>query len=219
MSNKANKQILIKVPDVLKILGIICGTLAVIIILLSILAYLPEHPNFSIFTTYLSDIGDTPGWPQILFNSTTLVMAPIRYLIIVLVVLCLARLGAGSKFVKTILILGAISTIGTVMMTAVPFSVGKTIHLAGIPLYFFGLVIWQTIVGIKEWTLRVPRILPVLSFLIVIAFLVFLVLVMLYEANVVGRAVAPIWQWIGFFISLVWVYAHSIILRKVDGIQ
>ena len=203
----------IPVPASLKVIGIFGATFGLIGVLLATLAYLPSHPNFSMFNTFLSDIGETPGWPQILFNSTTLVMAPIRYLIIVLVVLCLARLGAGSKFVKTILILGAISTIGTVMMTAVSFNVGKAIHLAGIPLYFFGLVIWQTIVGIKEWTLRVPRILPILSFLLVIAFLVFFVLVMLYEANVVGRAVAPIWQWIDFFISLVLVYAHSIILH------
>ena len=52
--------------------------------------------------------------------------------------------------------------------------------------------------------------------LLVIAFLAFFVLVMLHEANVVGRTAAPIWQWVGFFISLIWVYAHSIILHKMD---
>jgi len=209
-------QTAIPIRASLKIIGIFGATFGLIGTLLATVAYLPGHTDFSMFTTFLSDIGDTPGWPQILFNSTTLIMAPIRYLIVVLVVLCLSQIGAGSKFVKTILILGAISTIGTVIMTAVPFSVSKAIHLAGIPLYFFGLVIWQTIVGIEEWKLRVPRILPILSFLLVIAFLAFFVLVMLHEANVVGRTAAPIWQWIGFFISLIWVYAHSIILHKKD---
>ena len=121
MSNKANKQILIKVPDVLKILGIICSTFAVMVILLSILVYLPEHPNFSIFTTYLSDIGDTPGLPQIIFNSGTLISAPLRFLIIILVVLRLFELGAGKNFVITTLIVGFLSTSGTIAMTAAPF--------------------------------------------------------------------------------------------------
>ena len=215
----SRNQNVISIPASLKVIGIFGATFGLIGTLLATLTYLSGHSDFSMFTTFLSDIGDTHGWPQVLFNSTTLIMAPIRYLIIVLVVLCLSRIGAGSTFVKAILIFGAISTFGTVMMTAVPFSVSKAIHLASIPLYFFGLAICQTIVGIEEWILRVPRILPILSFLLVIAFLVFFVLVVLFEANVVSRAAAPIWQWIGFFISLIWVYAHSIILHKMDETQ
>jgi len=214
MKTKSNNQTTISVPVSLKIVGIFGATFGLIGTLLATLAYLPAHPDFSMFTTFLSDIGDTPGWPQVLFNSTTLIAAPIRYLIIILVVLRLSQLGAGRGFVSTILILGAMSTIGTILMTAVPFSVGPTIHKVGIPLYFFGLVIWQTIAGIKEWSLKVPRMLPILSFLVVIAFLVFFILVMLYEAKVIGRAAAPIWQWMGFFISIIWAYAHSILLGK-----
>jgi hypothetical membrane protein len=203
----------------LKIIGIFGATFGLIGTFLAAVAYLPSNPGFSMFTTFLSDIGDAPGWPQILFNSTTLIMAPIRLLIIALVVICLSQIGAGIKFAKTIMILGSISTIGTVIMTAVPFSVSTEIHLAGIPMYFFGLVVWQTIVGIKEWTLKVPRILPVLSFLVVIAFLLFFILFILYESNIVGRTAAPIWQWAGFFLSLIWVYAHSIVFREMDKNQ
>jgi hypothetical membrane protein len=56
-------------------------------VLFASLAYVPEHPDFSIFNTYLSDIGDTPGWPQIFFNSGTLLAAALRYAVIVLLVL------------------------------------------------------------------------------------------------------------------------------------
>lgn len=219
METTNNNQAVINIPTSLKMVGIFGATFGLAGTLLATLAYLPVHLDFSMFTTFLSDIGDTPGWPQVLFNSTTLIAAPIRYLIVVLVVLRLFQLGAGRKFANTILILGAISTIGTILMTAVPFSMGPMIHKAGIPLYFLGLVIWQTIVGIKEWNLKIPRILPVLSFLVVTAFLVFFILVILYEAEMVGRTAAPIWQWMGFFISIAWAYAHSIILGKTDEIH
>jgi len=219
METKNNNKSVINIPVSLKIVGIFGATFGLAGTLLATLAYIPAHLDFSMFTTFLSDIGDTPGWPQILFNSTTLIASPVRYLIVILVVLRLSQLGAGRKFANTILILGAISTIGTILMTAVPFSVGPAIHKAGIPLYFFGLVIWQTIVGIKEWNLKVPRVLPVLSFLVVMTFLVFFILVILYEAEVVGRTAAPIWQWMGFFISIIWAYAHSIILGRTDEIH
>ena len=55
-----------------RLTGTFTFALAILTVLTSVLAYLPDNPDFSIFTTYLSDIGDTPGWPQILFNSGTI---------------------------------------------------------------------------------------------------------------------------------------------------
>ena len=207
----------ISIFESLKIVGIFGATFGLIGTLLAVIVYIPNHPDFSVITTFLSDIGDTPGWPQILFNSTTLIAAPIRYLIIVLVALSLTKIGSSDKLMNTVMIIGAISTIGTIIMTAVPYSVGRAIHLAGIPMYFFGLVIWQTILGSEEWKLGVPRILPVLSFLVGFAFLAFFIFVVLYEMNIIGRATAPIWQWLGFFISIIWAYAHSVILPAIGG--
>ncbi|KKL66513.1 hypothetical protein LCGC14_2144250 [marine sediment metagenome] len=72
MLARKNDQTVISIPGALKLVGIITGTWAILVVLSATLAYLPEHPDFSLFTTYLSDIGDTAGWPQILFNSGTL---------------------------------------------------------------------------------------------------------------------------------------------------
>ena len=56
-------------PKALRLTGSFCLVLAILTVLTSVLAYLPVNPDFSIFNTYLSDIGDTAGWPQVLFNS------------------------------------------------------------------------------------------------------------------------------------------------------
>jgi hypothetical membrane protein len=197
-------------------IGTFTFILAVLTVLTSVLAYLPVNPDFSIFTTYLSDIGDTPGWPQILFNSGTLLAAPLRYIIIVLLVL---RLGSFSenkrRFEIAVLTIGALSTIGTILMTAVPFSVGPAVHKSGIGLYFLGVVFLQSIVGIKEVSLKeLPRVLPALSLLIVVSFLIFFVLVILYETGNVGRNTPVIWEWMCFFTSMGWLVGHTIILGK-----
>ena len=98
MSIKEISNNFIAVPEILKYVGYIGGTLGILTVLVSIMVYLPKHPDFSFFTTYLSDIGDTAGWPQIIFNTGTLLSAPIRYLFIILFVIRLSHMGAGRTF-------------------------------------------------------------------------------------------------------------------------
>lgn len=215
---EASNQTSISIPGALRLVGIICGVWAILVVLTATLAYLPGHPDFSPFTTYLSDIGDTAGWPQVLFNSGTLIAAPMRYLVIVLLVLRLAQLGAGRAFAVATLIVGLVSTTGTVLMTAVPFSVAPGVHKLGIPLYFLGIVVLQMLIGIRQWSLGdVPKVLPVLSFVMVAAYLIFATLVILSEQGVVGRNTPAVWEWLAFLSSVVWLFAQSILLGKMDA--
>ena len=214
---KENSHTAISIPGALKLVGITAGTWAILVVLTATLAYLPEHPDFSVFTTYPSDIRDTEGWPQIFFNSGTLIAAPMRYLVIVLLVLRLTQLSAGRSFAVSALIIGFISSAGTVLMTAIPFSVSPSIHKLGIPPYFFGIVVLQMLIFVKEWSLKyVPNVLPVLSLLMVVVYFVFATLVILHEQGVVSRSTPVIWEWLCFMISVIWVFAQCILLGKMD---
>ncbi|MFH2012874.1 MAG: hypothetical protein ABIJ37_09285 [Pseudomonadota bacterium] len=211
-----DNQTVITISGALKLIGIISGTWGVLVVLSATIAYLPEHPDFSLFTTYLSDIGDTVGWPQILLNSGILIAAPMRYLVIVLIVLRLAQLSAGRAFVISTLIIGFVSTCGTILMTATPVSVSPSIHKLGIPLYFFGIVFFQTLIFIKEWSLKhIPKVLPILSLLMVVVYFVFATLVILNAKGVVSRSTPVIWEWLCFITSIIWVFAQSIMLANV----
>jgi hypothetical membrane protein len=206
----------ISTTKALRLTGTFTFTLAILTVLTSVLAYLPANPDFSIFTTYLSDIGDTPGWPQILFNSGTILAAPLRYAVIILLVLRLRSFNDNKKtFEVAVLTIGAISTIGTILMTAVPFSVGPAVHKSGIGLYFLGVVFLQSIIGIKEITIKeLPRSLPAWSFTIVASYLLFFVLVILYETGNIGRNTPVFWEWMCFFTSMGWLLGHSYLLGK-----
>lgn len=216
---KIDNQTAISVPGALKLIGIITGLWGILVVLTATLAYLPEHPDFSLFTTYLSDIGDTAGWPQIIFNSGTLIAAPMRYLVIVLIVLRLIQLSPGRKFAVSALIIGFVSTSGTVLMTATPLSVSPTIHKLGIPLYFFGIVFLQMLIFIKEWSIKdVPKVLPILCLLMVVIYFVFATLVMLNAKGIISRSTPVIWEWLCFIISIVWVFTQSVLLANVRAI-
>mgnify|MGYP006305581529 CR=1 FL=1 len=204
----------ISTQKTLRLVGIFTFVLAILTVLTSVLVYYPSHPDFSIFSTYLSDIGDTPGWPQILFNTGTILAAPLRYLIIVLLIIRLREFNAWNKrFEIAVFIIGAVSTAGTVLMTAVPFSVAPAIHKSGIGLYFLGVVFLQFMIGRKEMSIKaLPRVLTAWSFSIVVCFLIFFVLVVLHETGFVTRNSPVIWEWLCFFTSTGWLLSHSIIL-------
>ncbi|MFN2304960.1 MAG: hypothetical protein ACK2TV_14610 [Anaerolineales bacterium] len=206
----------ISIAQALRLIGSFTFILAILTVLTSVLAYLPAHPDFSFFTTYLSDIGDTQGWPQIFFNSGTLLAAPLRYIIIVLIVFRLLAVGnIGKGFVIAILVVGVLSTIGTVLMTAVPFSVAPAVHKSGIGLYFLGVVFLQSLIGIKELSLKeLTWSLPIWSFAIVVCFLIFFVLLMLYEMGRLGRNTPVFWEWMCFFTSTGWLAWHVFFLGK-----
>jgi hypothetical membrane protein len=211
------KTITISIPKALKLVGIIGGVWAILTTVGAVIAYVPGHPDFSPFRTYLSDMGDTPGWPQIIWNSGTLIAVPIRYLVLVLLVMRLRQLGAGKPFAIATLIVGFLSTAGTALMTATPFSVSPVIHKTGIGLYFFGVVVLQTMIFIKEWSLKsIPRGLPLLSLATVLVYFVFVTLVVLYEQGLVSRTAPVIWEWLAFLTSIVWVLAQSLLLGKTD---
>lgn len=219
MIAQGTNQTVIRISAALKWVGIVTGVWAILIVSAAMLAYLPEHPSFSLFTTYLSDIGDTAVWPQIIFNAGTLIAAPMRYLVVVLLTLRLVQLGAGRGFVVATLIVGLISTAGTVLMTAVPFSVSLAVHKLGIPLYFVGVVVLQTLIGVREWSLGgISKILPGLSFVMVVVYFVFATLMVLSEQGTVGRNDPVFWEWLAFFSSVLWLFAHGILLGKVAAV-
>lgn len=208
----------IPIPTAMRRIGTSAFVLAIATVLSSLLAYVRVNPEFSIFTTYLSDIGDTPGWPQVLFNSGTILAAPLRYAIVILLVLRLRSFRESTKsFEIAVLTIGAMTTLGTILMTAVPFSVGPVIHKSGIGLYFLGVVFLQTLLGIKELSIQgLPRSLPALSFAIVIAYLLFFTLVVLYETGYVGRNTPVFWEWMCFFTSMGWLLGHSVVLGRAQ---
>jgi len=208
---------IIHIPASLKLVGVIGSLWALFTIIGASIAYSSLNPNFSPFTTYLSDIGDTTGWPQIIFNSGTLIGVPICYLVLVLLVLRLSQLGAGRNFAIATLTIGFLSTLGTALLTATPFSVSPIVHKTGIVLYFFGVVILQATIFIKEWAMKdLPGILPFSCAALVVIFLIFFCLMVLYSQGIVSRSVPTIWEWLSIFSSIVWMLIQSLILGKSE---
>ena len=74
MAQTISDEPTLRVPASLRVVGLTGVALGLATVGSSALVYSRGH-EFSLFTTYLSDIGNTPGWPQVVFNSGMLVSA------------------------------------------------------------------------------------------------------------------------------------------------
>ena len=113
----------ISIPRSLKITGLVAGSIGLLTMILATLTYAAVKPGFNLLETYLSDMGATPIWPQVFWNSGMLIVSPLRYVVLVLLILRLYQLGAGRIFGAVALIFGFFSTLGTIIMSAVPLPV------------------------------------------------------------------------------------------------
>ena len=208
----ATRDTTLPVCRALKIVGFSGAALGIATVFFSGAVYVQDHA-FSFFTTYLSDIGDTPGWPQVIFNSGLLIAAPVRYLFLILLLLRLVDLGAGKLFGALGLIIGTLVVIGSIGLAAIPYSFNLTLHKSSAMLYFFGVVILQTLIGIQEWRLKLPILLPVASLAVVAIYLVFAVLLAsIGKIEGIDRSTPVIWEWLAFCSLMFWLISHSLLL-------
>ncbi|KPK29673.1 MAG: hypothetical protein AMK69_05795 [Nitrospira bacterium SG8_3] len=205
----------IRVSRALRAVGIIGVVLGTTTVILSALLYVQEN-DFSIFYTYLSDIGNTAGWPQAVFNSGMLIAAPVRYLFLVLLVFQLRHVGAGKAFSLFTLSIGALVVVGSIGMSAIPYSLSLVLHKMSALVYFFGVVILQSLIGAQEWRCRLPAVLPISSLAVVAIYLIFAVLLSLVgKVEGITRNTPVIWEWLAFCSLMFWLIAHATVLGNV----
>ena len=178
------------------------------------LAYIRDN-RFSFFSTYLSDMGNTPVWPQAVFNAGMLIGIPARLLFLVLLVTLLTRAGAGRGLAIASLAAAAVLAVTSIGMYAVPFSVSRAIHLSSALVYFFGIVVVQILIAIQEWRCRMPPVLPFSCVLVLALSLVFATLLAAAgRMEGVTRETPVIWEWMLFFATVFWWTVHTIVLGR-----
>src|SRR5512140_1489991 len=140
----------IEIPGALKALCLWSALMAVCSTVAAAGLYLPSHPQFSVTTTYLSEIGGAGGWPASIFNAGLLMVAPLRFLVAVVLTLRLREFGLSRRIANLIVGLAFVTASGTVLMTVSPFNVGPAEHRLGILLYFVGTVVVMSVITAVE---------------------------------------------------------------------
>ena len=208
----------LSIPLSLKISGITGALLGLLTTLLAVWAYTNVRTDFSIFTTYISELGSTEGATQLIYNSGSLVLAPIRFLVGILLAWRMYQLGAGKTFFRAFITLSLVATIGIILMAAAPYRDLPEVHNAGIPLFFFGTVVLQSLLLYQEWRIRrIPRVLPITTLLSIVLYTAFAVLVTMYQNGQLDHDTPVIWEWACFLIQITWVLLHSILLGDEAG--
>jgi len=206
-----------RVSKALRIVGLCGFFLGLATVVVSAVLYCQVR-EFSLFATYLSDMGNTPGWPQVVFNTGMLVSAPLRYVFLVFLVARLVHGGASGVFRRAALINGALVVLGSIGTAAVPFSMNLFLHKTSAMLYFFGTVILQALIAVQELRQRLPAVLPISTLALIAAYLIFASLFsMVGKVDGVSRTTPVFWEWCAFGSVMFWLLAHSIVLGKIDN--
>ena len=200
------------VPFAVLVTGSLGLAVGIATVAASALAYYATR-DFSFFTTYISDFGAAQGWPSALFTAGMLIAAPLRYLFLVLLLVRLVHLGASSRFRSTMLVVGAMTVLGSIETAAIPFTLDAAIHKGSALLYFFGTVVLLGAISVQEWKLRLPRALPLSGIAVVAAYFVFATLLaMAGKVGAIDRATPVPWEWLSFIALMVWLAAHTLLL-------
>jgi putative exporter of polyketide antibiotics len=106
--------------------------------------------------------------------------------------------------------------IGSIGVSAIPYSLNLTLHKISALLYFFGVVILQTLIAAQEVRRKLPVVLPVSSMSVVAVYLIFAVLLSLVgKIEGITRNTPVIWEWLAFCSLMVWLIVHSIVLGNI----
>lgn len=214
MNDSTNAPPSIALPTLLLVVGSVSATLGLAGVALATLVYSLGH-EFSVFTTYLSDIGNTPKWPMVIFNTMMLAVMPLRYAFLVLLVMSFASRGGSRAINIALLLFGIPVVIGSAGMSAFPASQDLALHMGSAMIYFFGTVLLQGLVGLQEIRLRLPLALAASSLVVVAVYLVFATLLALVgQVAWVTRETPVIWEWLAFVSLMVWLIVHSFILGR-----
>jgi hypothetical membrane protein len=211
-STQANPTL--PLPSCLRLVGFTGAGMGVLTVAGSAILYSLDR-TFSVFTVYLSDVGNTPGWPATVFNSGMLIVAPVRFAFLILLLAVLAHHGASRVSRVAALVLGLVAVLGSIGSAAIPFSLNRTLHMGSAFAYFVGTVALQSVIAWSEWRARLPRSLPALSLLVVVVYLVFATLLALAgKVPGITRETPVAWEWLAFVSLMLWLVAHSIILGR-----
>lgn len=204
----------LRVTPMLYIVGVTGVILSLVTVGGAALLYGQQH-EFSFVSTYMSDMGNTPVWPQAVFNAGMLIGIPVRFLFLVLLLTLLARAGARRSATSGILVLAGAMAVASTGMYAVPFSVNPAIHLNAALVYFFGLVALLTLIAIQEWRYLIPRVLPFSTVLVLVLSLIFATLLALVgRMESITRDTPVIWEWLVYFAWLLWLVIHTVVLGR-----
>jgi len=182
------------------------------VVFMSISIVLYGDPNFTIFTHYISDLGASTRNSALIWNISFLLTVPIRLLFGWYLLKLLETKGATKKSIKITLYFMVISAIGSILIGLNPHDISRPLHLLGALTYFIGVVFIQISISRIELKVgNIPKYLPLLGFIVVACYLLFLSFEIseLISGSESFRLLACFFEWMAYFSLMAWLVLHG----------
>ncbi len=187
---------------------------AVIFMLISVILY--NDPAFSLFTHYISDLGASTKGSSLLWNTSMIIVAPLRVVFGFYLLTFLKTKGSNEKSIKITAYTIVIAAVGSVIIALNPHDVSRMFHMIGAFIYFFGVVIIQVKISKMELNAEdIPKYLPVIGLVVVVNYALFLSFEISEIISDLFRFLACFFEWMALFSILGWLLIHGLYLHKI----
>jgi hypothetical membrane protein len=180
------------------------------VIFMSIAIVMYNDPSFTIFTHYISDLGASTRGSALFWNISMILTAPLRLLFGFYLLKFLEKRGANRKTLRITAYFMVISAIGSTLLALNPHDISRLFHMLGAFIYFIGVVIIQ--INISKMELRVesiPRYLPLIGFIVVACYVLFLGFEISEIISESFKFVACFLEWMAYFSLMAWLVLHG----------
>ena len=187
---------------------------AVIFMSISVLLY--NDPTFSIFTDYISDLGASTKGSALLWNTSMIIVAPLRVIFGFYLLTFLKTKGANEKSIKITAYTIVIAAVGSVIIALNPYDISLMFHMIGAFIYFFGVVIIQVKISKMELNAEgIPKYLPVIGLVVVVNYAFFISFEISEVISDLFSLLACFFEWMALFSILGWLLVHGLYLHKI----
>ncbi len=180
------------------------------VVFMSIAIFLYNDPNFTIFTHYISDLGASTRDSALFFNISMIITVPIRLIFGLYLLKFLEKRGANEKSIRITFYFMVAAAVGSTLIALNPHDISRLLHMLGAFLYFIGVVVIQ--INISRMELKVeniPRYLPLVGFLVVVCYVLFLGFEISELISESFKLLACFFEWMAFFSLMGWLVLHG----------
>ena len=111
--------------------------LSLLFIFIAVILFMQVDPTFSIYSNFISDLGDGPNNSNIVFNVGVIISGIFNLFIYIYLTRFLQKKDANEKLILLAFITAFVSTIGTIMVGLFTSDTENTLHRTGAGMSFF----------------------------------------------------------------------------------
>ncbi|TFG00926.1 MAG: DUF998 domain-containing protein [Promethearchaeota archaeon] len=186
-------------------------------IFIAYILFIQVDPSFTIFTHFISDLGDGPNGSNLVFNIGIIIGSFISIFFYIFLTKFLINHDGNTLLSGLGLIFGIVSFIGGLLVGSFPSATAPLAHRVGALMSFGGSFFISIFYSLAELTTpNFNKKVAVLGFLIAPFPIMFLLTYLFLHFPGINSTIPIFIEWLSYFTRMAWIFTQSIYIYKLQ---